>query len=213
MIPKKLHYVWFGGNQKNELIEKCILSWKIHMPEYEIVQWDENNFDLGINDYVSKAYAEKRWAFVSDFVRLYALREHGGIYLDTDVEVFRSFDDLLDCGAFTGFEKYIDTYSPITAVMGSLPNHPWISELMSEYDRAVFEDGYTNTQRITKDLNEKRGIINNNMLQKFDDVVIYPAEYFCLPSRNGYAVHHFNGSWLSGSAKFKKSLRKLLNLK
>lgn len=212
MIPKKIHYVWFGKGEKNDLILKCLSSWKKYMPEYEIIQWDEDNFDILGNTYALEAYNSNRWAFVSDFVRLRVLEEHGGIYLDTDVEVFRSFDDLLECGAFTGFEKYMGTYSPVTAVMAAIPNHPWIKDLLSSYSDASFEDGFTNTQRITMDLNLNRGIINNNVLQSFDDVTIYPAEYFCVPSENGYSVHHFNGSWLSKRSKIKKSLRRIFKL-
>ncbi|MFC6803883.1 glycosyltransferase family 32 protein [Deinococcus caeni] len=210
MIPKKLHYVWFGGNPKSDLIKRCISSWQEHMPDYEIIEWNEDNFDITKNSYAQQAFSSKKWAFVSDFVRLKVLHEHGGIYLDSDVEVFRSFDDLLDQGAFTGFEKYMDTYSPITAVVGAVPHHPWISELLSHYEGIDFEDGFTNTARISENLNKKYKILNNNKLQSFMDVTIYPAEYFCIPSEDGYAVHHFNGSWLGKTSKVRKFLRKFL---
>lgn len=213
MIPKTIHYVWFGGGSKNELINKCMASWGKYLPDYEIREWSEKNFDISENKYALQAYESRKWAFVSDYVRLKVLSLYGGVYLDTDVEILRSLDRFLDHGAFTGFEKYRNTYSPITAVMGANSNHPWIAELLSEYDNIDYETDYTNTARITQNLNIKHGIINSNLRQSFGDVVIYPAEYFCVPSAESYAVHHYNGSWLSRSDKLKKYVRKITGIK
>ena len=104
MIPKKIHYCWFGGNEMPEVVIKCIKSWKEIMPDYEIIRWDESNYDVKKCKFISDAYAEKKWAFVSDYARLDILYDHGGIYLDTDVEVLKSLNDLLDLDGFCGFE-------------------------------------------------------------------------------------------------------------
>ena len=100
-IPKIIHYCWFGGNPLPELAEKCIESWKKYLPDYEIIRWDENNFDFNINDYVKEAYENKKWAFITDYVRLYAMYNYGGIYMDTDVEVLKSLDCFLIHPAFS----------------------------------------------------------------------------------------------------------------
>ena len=108
MIPKIIHYCWFGGNDKLESVMKCIESWKKYLPDYEIMEWNESNFNIKkANQYVREAYDNKKWAFVTDYVRLIALYENGGIYFDTDVEVFKSFDSLLSEKAFFGFESTI----------------------------------------------------------------------------------------------------------
>ena len=103
-IPKIIHYCWFGKNPMSEKAEKCIASWKEKCPEYRIIEWNEENFDIQFNNYVREAYSEKKWAFVSDVARLYALVNYGGIYMDTDVEVITSLDILLKNEAFAGFE-------------------------------------------------------------------------------------------------------------
>ena len=105
-------------------------SWEEFLPEYEIIEWNEENFDVTSNKYVQEAYEAKKWAFVSDYVRLWAIKEFGGIYLDTDVQVFRNFDRFLQHGFFTGHEKYGNTLSPITAVMGAKSDHPLIVKLL-----------------------------------------------------------------------------------
>ncbi len=121
MIPKIIHYCWFGRGQKSEKIKACIASWKKYLPDYEIVEWNEDNFDLSSNLYVKQAYDSKKWAFVSDYVRLYALYHFGGIYMDTDVEVLKSLDEFLDAPSFTGFKT---KDSPITAVLAQKKKIP-----------------------------------------------------------------------------------------
>ena len=105
MIPKKIHYCWFGGNPLPPLAVKCIESWKKYLPDYEIKEWNESNFDLNYNDYVREAYEAKKWAFITDVVRLYAMVTEGGIYMDTDVEVLKPLDELLQYDAVSGFES------------------------------------------------------------------------------------------------------------
>ena len=105
MIPKKIHYCWFGGNEKPKSVKKCIDSWKKFCPDYEIIEWNESNFNIYENGYTKLCCENKRWAFLSDYARLKVIYDNGGIYFDTDVEVVKSFDDLLDCDAFFGFEN------------------------------------------------------------------------------------------------------------
>ena len=104
MIPKKIHYCWFGRNEFPPKAQKCLASWKKYCPDYEIVEWNEDNFDVNQNAYTKMCYEQKKYAFLTDYIRLVVLEEHGGIYFDTDVEAVRSFDDLLDQPAFFGFE-------------------------------------------------------------------------------------------------------------
>ena len=134
-IPKIIHYCWFGGNPLSEMEMKCIASWRKNCPDYEIKRWDESNFDIHINQYVQEAYEAKKWAFVSDYARLYLLSEYGGIYMDTDVEIVQNLDRFLVHNAFTGFED--DNHIP-TAIMGAEKGHRWIKYLLSYYDGRHF---------------------------------------------------------------------------
>ena len=131
MIPKIIHYCWFGGNPLSDLAQKCIDSWKKYCPDYEIKEWNESNFDLNSCDYVREAYQAKKWAFVTDYVRLYAMVTEGGIYMDTDVEVIRPLDSFLSNRAFSGFED--ETNIP-TGIMACEKGFPLFEELLEEYN-------------------------------------------------------------------------------
>lgn len=206
MIPKIIHYCWFGQNQKSGLILKCIESWKKYCPEYEIVEWNEENFNINICQYTREAYEANRWAFVSDYARLYALYTVGGIYLDTDVELTKNLDVFLKHKAFTGFES---KDCPITAVMGAEQGNKVIKDLLDEYEGRSFlkKDGTydmtTNTITITKYFSSK-GIRLNGKGQQYNGFVIYPQIMFCPNdisrvwngvSSKTYAIHHFDQSW------------------
>ena len=216
MISKKIHFCWFGRNPKSPLIEKCIASWKKHLSEYEVIEWNEDNFDIQSNRYVKEAYEAKKWAFISDYVRLWALKEFGGVYLDTDVEVFKSFDIFLEHRFFTGYEKYGKTLSPITAVMGSEPHHPLLEKLFDEYKDITFlmPDGSynmtTNTSRITSFLIHHYGVDKTSDMYQVlaDDIHIYPSRYFCIESEDGYSVHHFAASWRPYKKRLKARIKR-----
>jgi hypothetical protein len=200
-IPKTIHYVWVGGASKNELALRCIESWKKYMPEYEIVEWNESNFDINMIDYTREAYEQKKWAFVSDAIRTYALKTYGGIYFDTDVELFAPPSDIFESGnAILGFDN---RFLLSTGVMASVPNHPIFEELWKLYTISHFinakEDDTINTKitLIAVDYLNKPRLVNGNYLLK--DVHLLPTEYF---SNNGtgdikpvFAIHHFSGSW------------------
>ena len=130
MIPKTIHYCWFGENPKPENVLKCIETWRQYLPDYKIIEWNETNFDINQNPFVKQAYEKKMWAFVSDFARLKAVYENGGFYLDTDMEVTRNFDELLEHRAICGYEF---RGRPFSAFFASEPNHEFIKELLSYY--------------------------------------------------------------------------------
>lgn len=131
MIPKKIHYCWFGRGEKPKLAKKCIASWKKYCPDYEITEWNEDNFDLNKNEYVKYCYENKKWAYLSDYVRLDVVAENGGIYFDTDVEVIKSFDDLLKYEAFYGFEN--EEYVASGLGFGSIAHHKTIEAMREQY--------------------------------------------------------------------------------
>lgn len=222
MIPKIIHYCWFGRNPLPTLAQKCIESWKKYCPDYEIKEWNEDNFDIRCCQYVEEAYSAKKWAFVTDYVRLHLLKEFGGIYMDTDVEVLKPLDRFLRHPAFSGFEQ--ETSIP-TGIIASEKKNLWISYLLSYYkDRSFIKsngnyDFTTNVEIITKMTAVKYQFSPNNTYQQLgNDVVLYPTEYFCpkdfLTGRtvitdNTHTVHHFDGSWLSKKARFLLRIRRL----
>lgn len=195
MIPKKIHYCWFGGKRKSDFVLCCIESWKFYLPDYEIVEWNETNFNIDSNIFTREAYSKKKWAFVSDYVRAYALYHFGGIYLDTDVEVRRNLDFFLQHDAFSGFET---TGFPFTAVWGAKKNHNWCKQILKYYDNLTVFSEKTNTTIVSDFLVEHYRINpQKNELQNLDDgICIYPSNYFCISIEKNYAIHHFQGSWL-----------------
>ena len=206
-IPKMIHYCWFGGKPKPELAQKCIRSWKKYCPDFEILEWNEHNFDVSESPgYVQQAYACKRWAFVSDYVRLKALTEMGGVYMDTDVEVIRPLDPYLNHRAFAGFEHPERVQ---TGLLACEKDFPLFREFMAYYDTASFlrEDGtpdVTTNVEILTGLCLQRGMVCNDRLQEIEGLTLYPREVFCpvdydtkrlKKTRKTVTVHWFSGSW------------------
>lgn len=188
MIPKKIHYVWLGKGEKNDTIKKCMESWK--QLGYEIKEWNEDNFDINYNKFTKQSYDLKKYAFTSDVIRLYALYTEGGIYLDTDVEVFKSLNEFLNEPAFTGFEE---PNFPVCATMGAEKGNPIIKQMLDYYNDKDFADK-TNTRIMSEILAENGIDRNKHEKQKIKDFSIYPTEYF--NCKDGYTFHHMNGSWL-----------------
>jgi len=206
-IPKIIHYCWFGGKPKPELAEKCIRSWKKYCPDYEILEWNEANFDVSsAPSYVQQAYACRRWAFVSDYVRLKALTEMGGVYMDTDVEVVKPLDPYLRHRAFAGFEHPERVQ---TGLLACEKGFPLFREFMAYYDRASFlrSDGtpdVTTNVEILTGLCRERGMVCNDSYQEIDGLAIYPRAIFCpvdfdtkklRKTRKTVVIHWFSGSW------------------
>lgn len=206
-IPKIIHYCWFGGNPKPKLAEKCIKSWKKYCPDYEIVEWNEDNFDLSATpNYVRQAMAAGRWAFVTDYVRLRALTEQGGVYMDTDVELVKPLDPYLKHQAFAGFEHPERVQ---TGLLACEKEFPLFQEFLHHYDNISFllpdgtADTTTNVQVLT-DLCLSKGLVLNDRLQTVAGLTIYPKEIFCpvdfdtkvlQKTRKTVAIHWFSGSW------------------
>ncbi len=212
-IPKKIHYVWMGGKEKPKKIKKCMKTWKKYLKDYEIIEWNESNFDIHSHPFVEAAYKAKKWAFVSDYVRAYAIYNQGGIYLDTDVFVIDSLDPLLENKAFVGYEH--PDY-PFTAVFGAEAGHPLIKDMLDYYDelenyRFHFEDN--NTISVSNLLIEKYGCQKGNIEQELKTGIhVYKEGVLCNPSRDSITVHVFLGSWLDNS-KWKARLHEFLRMK
>lgn len=212
-IPKKIHFCWLSGEEYPELVQKCIHSWKEKLPDYEIKCWDTKNFDVNICRYTREAFQTKKYAFVSDYVRLYALYHEGGIYLDSDIEVLKNFDDLLQNSAFTGFEKNNQTVA--AWIFGSEKKNPIFKEFLDYYVDKVFilpngEYDLTPNPFPVTDICVNHGLKLNGKKQELDSITVYPRDYFCPYNRateelniteNTYCIHYFNGAWISGDKK------------
>lgn len=182
MIPRIIHYCWFGRGPMPELALKCIESWHKFMPEWEYVLWNEDNFDISLYSYTQEAYEAQKYAFVSDVARLEALKKIGGVYFDVDFEVFKSFDDLLHNDAFAGFEG--SKHNPVMmGVLGSIPGGQWVSKQLERYEGRHFivngiPDLTTNVKFVSEWM-ERNGFLPNGKEQFFLDLHIYPVDYFC----------------------------------
>lgn len=218
-IPKTIHYCWLGGNPETELMKKCLDSWKRYLPEYEIIRWDESNFNLNENRFAYEAYQQKKWAFVSDYLRLSVLCNYGGIYMDTDVEVLKNFEVFLQHGVFSGFET--ESLIP-TGIMAAQKGHPLVKRLLDYYEDRPFVlengkfDTKTNVLIITEICQALYGLVPNGKTQTIaDDVYFYSKEYFCPKeyktgniniTSNTYCIHHFAGSWIPWQERLKVKL-------
>lgn len=222
-IPKVIHYCWFGRGEKPKIVLKCIESWKKKLPDYDIVEWNEENFDINDNTYVREAYGVKKYAFVSDYVRVYALYHYGGIYLDTDVEVLQTLDKFLEHPSFWGFEEgdYI-----ATSTIGAQKGNPLIKEFLDSYRGKSFykSDGsyneLTNVAVVTK-IFQSHGVVMNGSFQSIGTMgILYPQEYFSpfdyincskQTTKNSYTIHYFYKSWLPPSVRLKGQIKYILS--
>ncbi len=228
MIPKKIHYCWFGNSKLPASAQKCIESWKKFLPDYEIVEWNESNFDITCCQYVKEAYEAKKWAFVSDYARFKILFEHGGLYLDTDVEVIKNFDDIIKSGAFFGCENRGD-FTQITVNPGlgcaCEKQNDFYKEMLEMYEHSSFfyNDGTLNLRTIverTTDMLKNHGLKNSTELQVVSKITIYPTEYFCpINMKSGElvitektcSIHRFDASWESKQNIIRGKIYRLIN--
>ena len=226
-IPKKLHYIWLGGKKFPKIIKKCIKSWQKYCPDFEIILWNESNIEPEfVNDYYFKALNQKKYAFAADVLRFKILNKYGGIYVDTDVEIIKQLDGLLNNDFFVGFESY--NYVNPGLIMGSVPNSVVVQEVCDFYDKSEFKFDEKNMDTvctITTRILQSHGLITNNTYQQLDNgkIVVYPTEYFCpidqvtkekKITENTKTIHWFAGSWLSKrtkiSLKFKNFIKWML---
>ena len=222
MIPKKIHYCWFSGKPIPDYLKRCMESWNRFCPDYEIIRWDESNYDITWNSYMQQAYEAEKWGFVPDIARLDILYRHGGIYLDTDVELVRNLDELLYQSAFAGVEKWGNVN--LGGCCGVMPQHPMIKEIL-EYrinEKFILKDGGMNLTTCgfyeTKPL-INRGMKPNNTTQRVADMTIYSSDYFhpydymsgeTLLTDNTFSIHHFNGGWLDESKMAERKRTKMM---
>lgn len=215
MIPKIIHYCWFGGGEMPDLAKKCIASWHKYMPDWEYKLWNEDNFDVNQISYAREAYQCGKFAFVSDYARLFALEREGGVYLDVDFEVYKPFNDLLTYQAFAGFEG--SKRQPVMmGVCASEAHGEWVSEMLAAYQERHFLlpdatcDLTTNVQYITA-LMTSNGFRQDGTEQDYKDLHVFPTEYFCprqttgeyFRTENTYCEHLGLGSWAANAPGWK----------
>lgn len=222
-IPKIIHYCWFGGNPLPPLAQKCIASWKKHLPEYEIKEWNESNFDVNAIPYIREAYAARKYAFVSDYARFVILYEHGGLYFDTDVEIIRPLDDIIERGAFMGCETDGDAGTVTVAPglgLGTPAGSPLYKELLNLYAGLHFVDnqGKQNLKTVveyTTEILRSHGLKDVAGIQQIAETFIYPTAYFCPVSVTDgklrivpetRTIHHYAQSWQSPWRKYGRKL-------
>lgn len=225
MISKTIHYCWFGNNPLPEDAKKCIASWTEYFPDYEIKEWNESNFDLNCCDYIKEAYQAKKWAFVSDYARFWILYHYGGLYFDTDVEVIKAMDDLIEKGSFMGEEPSgagstgLKENSAVICFavapglgLAAAPGLGLYKEILDYYSTQHFlnPDGSINQETVvtrTSNILKRHGFKGNGSIECIDDVYIYPPEYFCpmnyttgkmTITENTRSIHHYSATWHSG---------------
>ncbi len=224
MIPKIIHYCWFGQGKMPELAQKCIASWHDHMPDWKYKLWNEDSFDVNSVLYTKEAYEARKFAFVSDYVRLWALYHEGGLYLDVDFEVYKSFDDLLGYSAIAGFEG--SKHCPVMmGVIGSVSKGEWVTEQLGYYSNRHFVinekmDLTTNVAFVTGKMLEQ-GFVSDGKEQDYKDLHVFPVDYFCpkqttgeyFRTANTYCEHHDLASWTEDGGGWKLALGRFVGQK
>ncbi|MDY3103508.1 glycosyltransferase family 32 protein [Prevotella sp. SGI.027] len=234
MIPKIIHYCWFGGNPLPKLAVRCIESWKKYLPDYEIKEWNEQNFDVKMVAYTREAYQEKKYAYVSDYARLWILYQYGGIYFDTDVEVIRPMNDILERGPFMGCEKNasdLGRYPDVNPGVGlcCYPHDLFIGDLLMIYHKMSFESEnksrnkgiYKTIVSYTTDLLVTKGLQNVDGIQQIAGYTIYPKDYFnplehvnqLKITENTRTIHHYAATWAPLWVKIFRKVVRLLGPK
>ena len=221
MIPKVIHYCWVGKKSLPSDVKKCIASWKKYCPEYEIKRWDESNFDINCHPFVKAAYEAKAWAFVSDYARLKVVYENGGIYLDTDVELIKNLDALLEDPCYIGIQ-YKGYLCNTGLGFGAARFNPVVHAMMKKYDSITFNIDKKNEfacPRLNNDVICNLGYKKSNNPVHLKDVTVYPPRYFDpypsgasenLMSSETISIHHYSATWTKGTQRFKRKLVRAL---
>lgn len=219
MIPKKIHYCWFGKGEKSKLAVKCINSWRKYCPDYEIIEWNEDNFDVYMNGYTKMCYNQGKYAFLSDYVRLVVVAEHGGLYFDTDVELLQSPNELLKNNSFFGFENA--EYVATGLGFGSIAHGTVIEAMLEEYLPLI--DGTKGTigcPRLNTRALVKLGLVQNGMEQRVQDAVIYPEQVFnpynsatgkLMKTNQTISIHWYAATWMSNRQRMRSMITKPLH--
>ena len=233
MIPYTIHYCWFGRKPLPKSARKCIASWRKYLPNYEIKEWNEDNFDVNIIPYTAEAYKEKKYAFVSDYARFWILYKYGGLYFDTDVEIIRPIYDIIARGSFMGCEKdaKVGTTPTMFGVapglgLGAVPNLRLYSDILALYDNLHFtnKEGSLNLKTVveyTTEILVAHGLQNTNEIQNCAGIFIYPKEYFnpkdyatgkLYITKNTRSIHHFSATWRSSYERTNLKIYHLLGI-
>lgn len=226
MIPKIIHYCWFGRGEKPELAKKCITSWKKFCPDFEICEWNEDNCDYLAMPFMAEAYAAKKYAFVSDVMRLAVLEQYGGVYFDTDVEVLRDISPLLDDEGFIGFEN--EQFVNSGQVMAAVPHQPVVQAMIEEYKKMHFTnadgnaDGSLNAvgcPHLNSDVMERFGLARSGQEQLVAGIHVYPADWFnpldsvtgkLTKTENTYSIHWYSMSWLPKRTQIRAKIGRVI---
>lgn len=224
MIPKKIHYCWFGGKPLPDEAKQYIESWKKYCTDYEIIEWNESNFDINCCCYVREAFEAKKWAFVSDYARFYVLYKYGGVYFDTDVEMIRSINDIVEKGAFMGIEAGKDILVNPGLGIGAESGNAIYREILDYYDSQSFylNDGSVNKMTVVTRVSEilkKNGYKASGRIEKVRNITIYPEDYFCPMNyhngkvnitENTRTIHHYAETWHNPAERKIDSIRRHL---
>lgn len=234
MIPKIIHYCWFGSNPLPDLAIKCIESWKHYCPDYEIKEWNEDNFDVNSIAYTKEAYNAKKYAFVSDYARFWILHKYGGLYFDTDVELIHPIDDIISHGPFMGCEKAAKSGTTNHGFgvapglgLGVNPGLEFYKEMLALYQTLSFHNpnGSYNQKTVvayTTEMLRKHGLTDSDKIQHCAGIWIYPADYFCpidyttkklVITKNTRSIHHYAASWITRSQKIYKMIERCIGKK
>lgn len=215
-IPKIIHYCWFGDKKIDKKTENIINEWKNKFPDYQFVLWNEENFDISKNTFTKFAYSNKKWAFVTDYVRIYALQKYGGIYLDTDVKIIKNFDLYLRLDGFMSLES---SSSLCTAVIGAKKNNPSLLKILNYYNNLDINNFiFLPNSKIIFDIFSKGDIKSFNDRTKFDTIDIFPIDYFCAHdvnlnrfyiTKNTVCVHLGNASWYSKKHRILRFIKRI----
>lgn len=227
MIPKVIHYCWFGRNPLPEDAKRCILSWRKFLPDYEIKEWNEDNFDVNFCDYTREAYKAKKYAFVSDYARFWILYHQGGLYFDTDVELIKPLNEIISNGAFIGIEKSMATKQQTTdgwiginpgLGIGAEKGEPIYWDILAKYNSMKFDMNAGTVVKHTTDIMKLHGFNGKNELQEVGAISVYPDDVFCPMdsttglihiTENSVSIHHYSCTWMDrNSLSFRLHLLK-----
>lgn len=214
MIPKIIHYCWFGKKDLPPEAKRCIASWKKMCPDYDIIRWDENNFDVNQNPFIKAAYEAKKWAFVSDYARLKVVYDNGGIYLDTDVELRKNLDSLREHGCYIGIQQ--NEFLCTTGLgFGATKSNPVVLKMLESYDDLTFSESHTlelSCPLLNNAVIRSYGLVSNTEITDLPEVTVYPPQYFDpyggknLLCDETYSIHHYAASWTSEKNQFKRKI-------